>query len=39
MENFADAVNEITFLCVTIVPWGCPIIKKGGTRRDNDSIH
>jgi hypothetical protein len=29
MENFADVVNEITYLCVTIVPWGCQSLKKG----------
>jgi len=29
MENFADAVNKITRFCVTILPWGCQILKKG----------
>jgi hypothetical protein len=29
MENFADVVNEITYLCVTIVHRRCQIIKKG----------
>jgi hypothetical protein len=29
MENFADVVNKITCLCVTIAPWSCQILKKG----------
>jgi hypothetical protein len=28
MENFADVVNKITCSCVTILLWGCQIIKK-----------
>ena len=29
MENFADVVNEITCLCVTIFHRDCQIFKKG----------